>query len=143
MRLARTSLGLGCAVQKLPVVLHGAVEAERLDHHLRAGLAREPAVAGAASPRSQAEKRLSLNEADGAVVVGGGAFLGFSLGRPSRLDDIDALVKWYRFEKLLKRLADDGVGRPAYPPLLMFKALLVQSLYGLSDAMLEKRLRIG
>jgi len=66
------------------------------------------------------------------------AFLGFSLGRPSRLDDIDALVKWYRFEKLLKWLADDGVGRPAYPPLLMFKALLVQSLYGLSDAELEE-----
>jgi IS5 family transposase len=66
------------------------------------------------------------------------AFFGRSLGRPSRLDDIDALVRWYRFDKLLKRLVDDGAGRPAYPPLVMFKALLVQSLYGLSDAELEE-----
>ena len=56
-----------------------------------------------------------------------------------RLDRMSALVKWYRFEKILNRLRDDkSAGRPAYPPLVMFKALLLQSLYGLSDAELEE-----
>lgn len=66
------------------------------------------------------------------------AFLGGGLARPSRLERLAGLVRWYRFEKLLKRLADDGPGRPAYPPLIMFKALLLQSLYGLSDTELEE-----
>lgn len=58
-----------------------------------------------------------------------------------RLDRVSELVKWYRFEKILGRLRDDGgAGRPAYPPLVMFKALLLQSLYGLSDAELEDAL---
>jgi len=55
-----------------------------------------------------------------------------------RLDRIAGLVKWYRFEKLLALLRDDGPGRPAWPPLLMFKLLLLQSLYGLSDAETEE-----
>ena len=33
-----------------------------------------------------------------------------------------------------------GSGRPAYPSLLMFKVLLLQSLYGLSDAEMEEAL---
>lgn len=64
--------------------------------------------------------------------------LGGAMARPSRLERLAGLVKWYRFEKLLKRLADNGPGRPAYPPLVMFKALLLQALYGLSDAELEE-----
>jgi len=58
-----------------------------------------------------------------------------------RLDKLSSLVKWYRFEKHLARLRDDtgkGAGRPAYRPLVMFKALLLQSLYGLSDMELEE-----
>jgi len=55
-----------------------------------------------------------------------------------RLDRIAGLVKWYRLEKLLVFLRDDGPGRPAWPPLLMFKLLLLQSLYGLSDAETEE-----
>lgn len=58
----------------------------------------------------------------------------------SRLDRLAGLVKWYRFEKVLASLRDGGSGRPAYRPLLMFKALLLQSLYGLSDAELEEAL---
>jgi transposase, IS5 family len=58
-----------------------------------------------------------------------------------RLDRMSALVKWYRFEKILSRLRDEtSAGRPAYRPLVMFKALLLQSLYGLSDAELEEAL---
>jgi IS5 family transposase len=62
-------------------------------------------------------------------------------GGNQRLDRLSALVKWYRFEKLLRGLRDEtSAGRPAYPPLVMFKALLLQSLYGLSDAELEEAL---
>lgn len=57
-----------------------------------------------------------------------------------RLDRLHGLVKWYRFEKVLTTLRDGCSGRPAYPPLLMFKVLLLQSLYGLSDAETEEAL---
>ena len=57
-----------------------------------------------------------------------------------RLDRLSALVRWYRFEKLLGRLREEGPGRPGYRPLAMFKALLLQSLYGLSDPELEEAL---
>jgi IS5 family transposase len=61
-------------------------------------------------------------------------------GHNERLDRLTGLVKWYRLEKLLSGLRDDGPGRPGYRPLSMFKALLLQSLYGLSDAELEDAL---
>jgi len=74
-----------------------------------------------------------LSLADALVARGG--------GNSGRLDRLDGLVKWYRFEKLLKGLRDEaGPGRPSYPALVMFKALLLQSLYGLSDAELEEAL---
>jgi len=57
------------------------------------------------------------------------------------LDRLQGLVRWYRFEKLIGHLRDAaGVGRPGYPALVLFKALLVQSLYGLSDRDLEEAL---
>jgi IS5 family transposase len=69
------------------------------------------------------------------------AFVGGKmLGSASSLDRLSGLVKWYRFEKLLARLRDDGPGRAAWPPLVLFKALLLQSLYGLSDRELEEAL---
>jgi transposase, IS5 family len=58
-------------------------------------------------------------------------------GEVGPLDRIDKLVRWYRFDKLLGRLRDEGAGRPAWPALLLFKALLVGSLYGLSERELE------
>lgn len=69
------------------------------------------------------------------------AFLGNKLaGGFSPLDRLSGLVKWYRFEKLLVALRDGGPGRAAWPPLVLFKALLLQSLYGLSDRELEAAL---
>jgi IS5 family transposase len=62
------------------------------------------------------------------------------LGGSTRLDRLTELVKWYRFDKLLAGLRSEGPGRPGYRPLLMFKALLLQSLYGLSDPELEEAL---
>jgi transposase, IS5 family len=68
------------------------------------------------------------------------ALMASGLGGNARLDRLNELVKWYRFEKLLARLRQAETGRPPYPALLMFKALLLQSLYGLSDADLEDAL---
>lgn len=69
------------------------------------------------------------------------AFLGRKLsGGLSPLDRLSVLVKWYRFEKLLDPLRDGGPGRAAWPPLVLFKALLLQSLYGLSDREIEEAL---
>lgn len=63
------------------------------------------------------------------------------VGRNARLERLSELVKWYRFEKLLKGLRDEaGPGRPGYRPLVLFKALLLQALYGLSDVELEEAL---
>ena len=63
------------------------------------------------------------------------------LGKNEALDRISGLVKWYRFEKLLAHLrSEDAAGRPGYPVLLLFRALLLQSLYGLSERELEDAL---
>jgi IS5 family transposase len=62
-------------------------------------------------------------------------------GTNAALDRLAGLVKWYRFEKLLAHLRDEqGPGRPGYPVLVLFRALLLQSLYGLSDRELEEAL---
>jgi IS5 family transposase len=60
-------------------------------------------------------------------------------GTNGSLDRLAGLAKWYRFEKLIGHLRDEGsAGRPGYPVLVLFKALLLQSLYGLSDRDLEE-----
>jgi IS5 family transposase len=70
-----------------------------------------------------------------------GAFAPKNFGRNDRLDRMGDLAKWYRFEKLLKKLSPEGgPGRPPYEPLVMFKALLLAYLYDLSDAELEQQL---
>lgn len=69
------------------------------------------------------------------------ALLPQGLGRNGRLDRLSTLVKWYRFERLLAGLRHEaGPGRPGYQSLVLFKALLLQSLYGLSDGELEEAL---
>lgn len=61
-------------------------------------------------------------------------------GGNDRLDRLNGLVTWPRFERLMARLRDDGPGRPGYSVLVLFKALLLQSLYGLSDREMEDAL---
>lgn len=51
---------------------------------------------------------------------------------------IDGQINWRPFEKLLKPLYHPTQGRPSHPPLVMFKALLLQQWYGLSDPGLEE-----
>lgn len=69
------------------------------------------------------------------------ALLPANAGANAQLDRLGELVKWYRFEKLISHLRDEnGRGHPGYPVLVLFKALLLQSLYGLSDRGLEDAL---
>lgn len=56
------------------------------------------------------------------------------------LDRLSRLVRWYRFDKQLAGLRDGGAGRAAWPPLVLFKALLVGALHGLSERELEAAL---
>lgn len=62
-----------------------------------------------------------------------------SLGDP--LQRLDAVVDWALFEPVLAQLPKAPPkgpgGRPAFPPLLMFKALIIAHLYHLSDAQME------
>jgi transposase, IS5 family len=69
------------------------------------------------------------------------AWLPKGAGANAALDRLSGLVKWYRFEKLIGHLRDEGSpGRPGYPVLVLFRALLLQSLYGLSERELEEAL---
>jgi len=68
------------------------------------------------------------------------ALMSPAVGRNEALERLARDVKWYRFEKLLGRLKPEGAGRPPFDPLLMFKALLLQQWYHLSDAELEEAL---
>lgn len=56
------------------------------------------------------------------------------------LDDVSELIDWSPIEGLLSGIHNRSKGEKAWPPLLMFKALLLQSWYSLSDPGLEKQL---
>lgn len=56
------------------------------------------------------------------------------------LDDINELIMWDRIESMLSDIHSKPQGEKAWPPLMMFKALLLQSWYNLSDPGLEKQL---
>lgn len=68
------------------------------------------------------------------------AFASSKLGRNDRLERVAAEVAWHPFEKLLCQLEPEAAGRPPFDPLMMFKALLLQQWYALSDAQLEEML---
>jgi IS5 family transposase len=56
------------------------------------------------------------------------------------LDEVNEFIDWHRIERLLQGIHSSPRGEKAWPPLLMFKALLLQSWYRLSDPALEKQL---
>lgn len=68
------------------------------------------------------------------------AFLGDTAGRNRRLDKIAALFDWAPFEAVLGAGEAAGPGRPSYPPLAMFRAMLLAQWYQLSDPALEEAL---
>ena len=56
------------------------------------------------------------------------------------LDGVHELIDWSRLEQHLCGIHSKVRGEKAWPPLMMFKALLLQSWYKLSDPALEKQL---
>ena len=56
------------------------------------------------------------------------------------LDDVDVLVDWSAITHLLRDIHSSPKGEKSWPPLLMFKGLLLQVWYTLSDPGLEKQL---
>lgn len=67
------------------------------------------------------------------------AFVAPGAGTNARLDRITELFDWTRFDALLTSVRSP-LGRPGYPALAMFKALLLQQWYALSDPGLEEAL---
>jgi transposase, IS5 family len=62
---------------------------------------------------------------------------------PSRRDDlgeIHGLLDWSPFERELSGIHTSTKGEPAYPPLMMFKILLLQRWHNLSDPQMETAL---
>ena len=56
------------------------------------------------------------------------------------LDCVNELIDWSCLERILQGIHASPCGEKAWPPLLMFKSLLLQSWYTLSDPALEKQL---
>jgi transposase, IS5 family len=56
------------------------------------------------------------------------------------LQRVSELVDWSAVEALLSGLRSGTMGAPGYPSLVLFKALLLQQWYGLSDPGLEEAL---
>jgi IS5 family transposase len=57
------------------------------------------------------------------------------------LRQIEMSIDWQPFTALLQELYPSRRGRPSYPPLVLFKAMLLQQWYGLSDPGLEEAIR--
>lgn len=59
----------------------------------------------------------------------------------TRLEKIEALVNWKRVDYRLKKVLNrSGLGPTGYEPVTLFKAMILQHLYGLSDPALEEML---
>ncbi len=54
---------------------------------------------------------------------------------------INELIDFSPIEKALRELYSEDKGRPAYPPLALFKILLLQRFYNLSDVQVVEQLR--
>src|SRR5271169_1540773 len=81
-----------------------------------------------------AERKIGqLSFADGMVAQAAG-------GNPV-LEKVSQFVDWEAVGKLLSDLRGGTMGPPAYPALMMFKALLLQRWYALSDPALEEALK--
>src|SRR5437868_10330703 len=61
-------------------------------------------------------------------------------GRPTSLDALGALIDWVPAGRALAGLYTAAKGEKAWPPLVMFKALLLATWYDLSDVMLAEAL---
>jgi transposase, IS5 family len=70
-----------------------------------------------------------------------GSFVSVDVSRRTRkskcFHQINAVIAWTVFEqeryKVCNRAIQDAAGRPAYTPLVLFKMMLLQTWYNLSD----------
>lgn len=60
--------------------------------------------------------------------------------RADVLDEIGGLLDWAAFERQLAVIPVAAKGEPSFPAIMMFKALLLQRWYGLSDPAMEAAL---
>ncbi|WP_126174371.1 IS5 family transposase [Altericroceibacterium xinjiangense] len=67
-------------------------------------------------------------------------FAGGARSAGSSLDELDSLIDWAPVAALLDPLYSAAKGEPAWPPLPMFKALLLSIWYDLSDVKLAEAL---
>src|SRR5262245_66049464 len=63
---------------------------------------------------------------------------GLVKGAKNFLCDADDLIEWSEIEKNLEGIYSASTGRPSYPLVTLFKALLLQQWYGLSDPRTEE-----
>lgn len=61
-------------------------------------------------------------------------------GPRGALDRLGRELDWTGFDELLRPIYGSARGRPSYPPLVLFKCLLLQQWYRLSDPGLEEAL---
>jgi IS5 family transposase len=61
-------------------------------------------------------------------------------GGASCLDQLDGLIAWPAIERQLNDIYSAAKGEPAWPPLALFKALLISVWYDLSDVKLAEAL---
>ena len=61
-------------------------------------------------------------------------------GRRSSLDELATLIDWTRVEASLVDISSSAKGEPAWPPLALFKALLLSIWSDLSDVKLAEAL---
>ena len=62
------------------------------------------------------------------------------MGRNEHLERLDAVIDWDRVDGLLADIHLSQDGRPAYPPLLMAKVMLLQQWHSASDPEMEDTL---
>ncbi len=68
------------------------------------------------------------------------AVSGVGSGRTDKLLEMSRLVDWSGIERLLDGIHSSPRGEEAYPPLVMFKVLVLQRWYDLSDPAMEESL---
>ena len=56
------------------------------------------------------------------------------------LDDVHEIINWSQIQQQLSHLNTSESGAKSYPPLMMFKIMILQAWYGLSDPQMEKQL---
>lgn len=68
-------------------------------------------------------------------------FVAASAGGNAVLEKVSGFVDWSAVARLLREVHGGTLGAPGYPALMMFKALLLQRWYGLSDPAMEEALK--